>query len=135
MADQHTSSSGSTYVPLDSWIYPALDRLQALGYVDFAYLGLRPWTRSSITHMLDQTEGAIDSAPADEEAREIYLTVRKEVDPGTHNFDNLRHPLNSFESAYTHLGGIAGTPLNDSFISDRQGERLSSGCLKLRFIY
>lgn len=50
MADQHTSSSGSTYVPLDSWIYPALDRLQALGYVDFAYLGLRPWTRSSITH-------------------------------------------------------------------------------------
>jgi Capsule assembly protein Wzi len=88
MADQHSSSSGSAYVPIDSWIYPALDRLQALGYVDFAYLGLRPWTRSSITHMLDQTERAIDSAPADEEAREIYLAVRKRV---------------------------AGTPLNDSF--------------------
>jgi hypothetical protein len=84
--------------------------------------------------MLDQTEGAIDSAPADEEAREIYLTVRKEVDPGTHNFDNLRHPLNSFESAYTHLGGIA--ELRSTTASSRTDncERLSSGCLKLRFI-
>jgi len=115
MAYQHTSSIGSTYVPIDSWIYPALDRLQALGYIDFAYRGLRPWTRSSITHMLDQTEKAIDSAPGDEEAREIYLAVRKEVDPSVHNFADLLHPRNNFESVYTRLGGIAGTPLRDSF--------------------
>jgi hypothetical protein len=48
-------ATGSTYVPIDSWIYPALDRLQALGYINYAYTGLRPWTRSSITHMLNQT--------------------------------------------------------------------------------
>jgi hypothetical protein len=115
MVDQHTSSIGSTYVPIDSWIYPALDRLQALGYIDFAYLGLRPWTRSSIVTMLNQTQRAIESAPGDEQAREIYLAVRKEVDPGTHTFADLQNPRNSFESAYTRLGGIAGTPLNDSF--------------------
>ena len=115
MVDQHTSSIGSAYVPIDSWIYPALGRLQALGYIDFAYLGLRPWTRSSITNMLDQTERAIDSAPADEEAREIYLAVRKELNTGTHTFADLRNPRNNFESAYTRLGGIAGTPLRDSF--------------------
>jgi hypothetical protein len=115
MADQHTSSVGSTYVSIDNWVYPALDRLQALGYIDFAYLGLRPWTRSSITNMLEQTTRKIESAPNDEEAREIYFALRKEVDPGTHNFADLLHPLNSVESAYTRLGGIAGTPLNDSF--------------------
>ena len=115
MVDQHTSSIGSTYVPIDSWIYPALDRLQALGYIDFAYLGLRPWTRSSITDMLNQTKRAIDSAPGDEEAREIYLAVRKEVDPGTQDSAHLLHPLNNLESVYTRVGGIAGTPLNDSF--------------------
>jgi hypothetical protein len=115
MVDQHTSSVGSTYVPIDNWIYPALDRLQALGYIDFAYLGLRPWTRASIVHMLDQTERAIDSTPRDEEAREIYLAVRKEVDPGTHHLADLLHPLNNVESAYTRLGRIAGTPLNDGF--------------------
>ena len=115
MADQHTSSIGSAYVPIDSWIYPALDRLQALGYIDFAYLGLRPWTRSSITNMLDQTKRAIDSAAGDEEAREIYLAARKEVDPATHSFADLLQLRNNFESAYTRLGGIAGTPLRDSF--------------------
>src|SRR5262249_44927749 len=36
---------GTPYVPLDSWIYPALDRLAGLGLVDSAYSGLRPWTR------------------------------------------------------------------------------------------
>jgi hypothetical protein len=29
---------GSTYVPMDNWMYPALDRLQALGYIDTAFL-------------------------------------------------------------------------------------------------
>src|SRR5260370_16624760 len=39
--------AGSTYVPIDSWIYPALDRLQALGYINYSYGGLRPWTPST----------------------------------------------------------------------------------------
>ena len=43
------------YIPLDSWVYPALDRLHGLGYLDTAYLGLRPWTRRSIQRMLDET--------------------------------------------------------------------------------
>jgi Capsule assembly protein Wzi len=106
---------GSTYVPVDSWMYPALDRLQALGYIDFAYRGLRPWTRMSITHMLDQTEDAIDAAPGDEEAREIYLALREELNPEANDFADLLHPRNDFESVYTRLGGIAGTPLRDSF--------------------
>src|SRR6478672_7601880 len=37
---------GSTYVPLDSWIYPAFDRLSALGYVPDAESLARPWTRA-----------------------------------------------------------------------------------------
>src|SRR5271169_1350869 len=57
----YTSGQGSTYVPMDSWIYPALSRLQGLGYLDTAYLGLRPWTRLSIAHMLQQSADAIDA--------------------------------------------------------------------------
>jgi hypothetical protein len=108
-------ATGSTYVPMDSWIYPALDRLQALGYINYAYTGLRPWTRASITHMLNQTAEFQDFTSSDAEALEIYLAVRKELDTGTHTFADLRHPRNSFESAYTRLGGITGTPLRDSF--------------------
>jgi hypothetical protein len=106
---------GSTYIPIDSWIYPALDRLQALGYINYAYLGLRPWTRLSITHVLDQTANFQDLTSSDEQAYEIYFAVRKELNIGTHTFADLRNPRNSFESAYTRLGGITGTPLRDSF--------------------
>ena len=33
----------SVNVPLDSWIYPAMERLIGGGYIDTAFLGLRPW--------------------------------------------------------------------------------------------
>jgi hypothetical protein len=114
-ADSYGPPVGSTYVPMDSWMYPALDRLQALGYIDYAYRGLRPWTRMSIIHMLDQTEGAKDFTSGDEEAHGIYLALRKELNPEANDFSDLLHPCNNFESAYTRLGGIAGTPLKDSF--------------------
>ena len=43
--DGDEPAAGSTYIPIDSWIYPALDRLQALGYINYGYRGLRPWIR------------------------------------------------------------------------------------------
>ena len=42
---RNAGNSGSPYVPLDSWIYPALERLAALGYIHSAFEGTRPWTR------------------------------------------------------------------------------------------
>lgn len=36
------NNMGSPYVPLDSWIYPAFERLIALGYVRSAVVAQRP---------------------------------------------------------------------------------------------
>jgi hypothetical protein len=115
VVDADQPPRGSTYVPMDSWMYPALERLQALGYINYAYLGLRPWTRQSITHALNQTAEFQDFTSKDEEAYQIFLALRKELNTGTHTFADLKNPRNSFESAYTRLGGISGTPLRDSF--------------------
>ncbi len=65
--------------------------------------------------MLDQTAKSHEFTSKDDEAHEIYLAVRKEVDTGTHSFADLLQPRNNLESVYTRLGGIAGTPLRDSF--------------------
>jgi len=62
IAASGTGWEGSTYVPVDNWIYPALDRLHALGYVDSAFLGLRPWTRGSVRLMLEEVEEALLTA-------------------------------------------------------------------------
>jgi hypothetical protein len=102
---------GSTYVPIDNWVYPALDRLQALGFLDTAFLGLRPWTRSSIIAMLDQSADKIKASPSNEQALQIYLAVDKELRPRDNYNPTLRHPSGTFESAYVRALGIAGTPL------------------------
>ena len=48
--------TGSPYVPLDSWIYPALERLAAMGYIKTAILGLRPWTRAECARLLSEAQ-------------------------------------------------------------------------------
>jgi hypothetical protein len=100
---------------MDSWIYPALDRLHSLGYLDSAFLGLRPWTRLSIAHMLEQSADRIDTDTGNDEARRIYLAVLEEVQPDIDNATELNHPSGELESVYTVLRGISGTPLRDSF--------------------
>jgi hypothetical protein len=110
-----TSAEGSTYVPMDSWIYPALDRLHGLGYLDTAFLGIRPWTRLSIAHMLQQSSDRIDSDTNNDEAKEIYLAVLNEVQPDIDNATELRHPSGELDSVYEQARGISGTSLRDSF--------------------
>lgn len=111
----YTSALGSTYVPMDSWVYPALDRLHSMGYLDTAFLGLRPWTRLSIAHMLQDTADKIDNNPNDEEAKELYLALEAEFESDQGANYGQRSAYVNFDSAYTILRGITDTPLNDSF--------------------
>jgi hypothetical protein len=103
------------YVPVDSWVYPALDRLRGLGYLDTAFLGLRPWTRRSISVMLAEADGE-DGVHQDPQAEEILQMLQVEFSEaaGTQSFI-WRSPALAYESAYTRLQGIAGLPLRDSF--------------------
>ncbi|MGA7886808.1 MAG: capsule assembly Wzi family protein, partial [Acidobacteriaceae bacterium] len=109
-----TSAEGSTYVPMDSWIYPELDRLHSLGFLDTAFLGLRPWTRLSIAHMLQESADAIDNSD-DDQAKQIYLAVLQEVQPDIDNATTLVHPGAQLDSVYQDFRGINGTVLRDSF--------------------
>jgi hypothetical protein len=54
-------SFGSSYVELDSWVYPAIERLAALGYISNEFLGMRPWTRIECAHLILEAGDAIDS--------------------------------------------------------------------------
>src|ERR1700678_3934871 len=65
------------YIPIDSWVYGALDRLHGLGYLDTAFLGIRPWTRRSISKMLLETTQE-DGIHEDPQAQEIFLALEEE---------------------------------------------------------
>lgn len=99
------------YVPMDSWVYPALDRLHGLGYLESAYLGIRPWTRRSIQRMLDDTsqDNDIQNNP---QAVEILTALRREF--GVED-DDLGDFSYGCEGLYTRFQGISGLTLRDSF--------------------
>jgi len=114
------STLGSPYVPVDSWVYPAVMRLYSLGYVDIAYQGLRPWTRTSIVHMLEEADGPIEDGESAgdrgaDEARRIYDALNRELH---HDMEGPCGPHQGsarVESVYSIARGISGTPLRDSF--------------------
>src|SRR5712692_7896004 len=70
------ANQGSPYVPLDSWIYPALERLAAMGMIDSGFSGVRPWTRSECTRLLNEASDRIDGGPA--EAQRTYQLLETE---------------------------------------------------------
>jgi hypothetical protein len=107
-----SSTVGSPYIPLDSWIYPAAMRLYYLGYLPTAYIGVRPWTRASLAHMLALSKDSLETADTPTEAIEINARLRRELSPelGDRSSRSLR-----IESVYTRLTEIRGPILNDSF--------------------
>jgi hypothetical protein len=104
----------STYIPLDSWMYPAVMRLYGLGFVDTVFLGMRPWTRLSVAHMLDLSSDRITGSTSDE-AIDIYTALERELQPDMRIPLDQRYGRIGLDSVYQGFMGIAGTPLRDSF--------------------
>jgi hypothetical protein len=106
-----TSNYGLVYVPLDSWVYPAFERLFSLGYADSAYLGMRPWTRTSCLRILKETYPKLQDAPKDQEAWQVFQALAEEfgAEAGQTN------PQARLHDVYTRNMYIKGRPINDSF--------------------
>jgi len=72
-----SAERASPYVPIDSWVYPAFERLAALGVLNSGLVGLRPWTRSECTRLLEEVSGAVDESNPDEASR-LYSALARE---------------------------------------------------------
>jgi hypothetical protein len=110
----------SAYIPVDSWIYPAVMRLYALGYASNVFLGLRPWTRTSVSHMLEETSAQILDAEMYEDstapdAQNIYAALKRELNPEVQNPCPAGNGQLRLESSYSVMRAISGPPLQDSF--------------------
>ena len=119
LSDCESSIKGSPFIPIDSWIYPAVTRLYALGYAHSVYLGMRPWTRLSVISMLEDT--APEIADADlygdstvGEAQDLYGALIQELGPDIQSCLSNRGQAR-IESAYATARVLTGTPLHDSY--------------------
>ncbi|MGH9580872.1 MAG: capsule assembly Wzi family protein, partial [Terriglobales bacterium] len=107
---------GSPYVPLDTWIYPAFDRLAAMGYVQTTFAGLRPWTRVECARLVEETEELLRGGEAEPaEAYELQRALQKEFEDELQVRRGERNRYLRVESIYGRFTGIFGTPLADSY--------------------
>ena len=103
---------GSPYVPLDSWIYPALDRLEALGYVPEGFLGQRPWTRMECSRLISDASDKITADPESiAEASRILRELNDEFDSELKLLGGGTNQTARLESVYSRVTEISGQPL------------------------
>jgi hypothetical protein len=117
-SDCESVTHGSPYIPVDSWVYPAVQRLYALGYVDKVYLGMRPWTRVSLSRMLDETEERledVDEGATTREAEGLYESLKRELRDDSWDSCTTYKGTVRAESVYSVARAISGTPLRDSY--------------------
>ncbi len=110
------SFMGSPYVPLDSWIYPALERLAALGYVKTASLGIRPWTRLECARLLGEAGELQPDTDAPSEVEQLFIALSEEF---AHDSELMSWRKQSRRPGGIGLSpqrsGISGKPLTDNY--------------------
>lgn len=105
---------GSPYVPLDSWVYPALERLAALGYVNSVIAGMRPWTRSECARQLAEASDRIADGGGVEATR-LYQDLMSEFGHEVELLGGGDNAAFRLESVYVRATQIAGKPLTDGY--------------------
>ncbi len=106
----------SVYVPLDNWVYQAMERLIGQGYIDTAFLGLRPWTRMACAQILIEMRSRVEfHTDVPPEIWNLKKSLDEEFAPEIATWEG--HPTESLQldSVYTRVTDIAGTPVNDSY--------------------
>jgi membrane-associated phospholipid phosphatase len=115
-APRNPNYMASPYVSLDSWIYPALERLIALGYMRSNMLGMRPWTRMQCARLVEETGDKLENDDAEAgEAGKIYRSLSNEFATEITRLDGAANVGARVDSVYTRVTGISGTPLRDGY--------------------
>ena len=110
-------STGPVYVPLDSWVYPALKRLAALGYAPDEESLVAPWTREQCAELVKEVEDIasrhgtkVSMGAMNEEARRLISDLKREFER-----DGGPAVQAQVESIYGRVSQIGGVPLRDSY--------------------
>jgi len=90
--------------------------LSALGYVQTAYLGMRPWTRMECARLLGEaSERLANETPERNEATQLYAALAEEFTEETGRWSGAGNLGVNLDSVYARFTGIAGTPLRDGY--------------------
>jgi membrane-associated phospholipid phosphatase len=105
---EHAPASGASFVPVDSWVYQALDRLAAEGLIPTQISGLRPWTRSECLRQVREAESLLSEMNTNRDVRDTLAALHRELDIDADSGAVV------LDSIYARSGYISGPVLHDS---------------------
>jgi membrane-associated phospholipid phosphatase len=107
---------GSTFVPLDYWIYPAIERLAALGYIHSELLGMKPWTRIECARLTEEAGEVLqDNQSVVDEATQLQSRLEHEFAYEINLLGGGRNLTASIDSIYARAVSISGPALIDGY--------------------
>jgi hypothetical protein len=112
----NTANMASTYVPIESWVYPAFDRLAAEGFAPSAIFSLRPWTRMACARLVQEAAQPIaqDRKPPSDAAT-LLRSLQEEFTVELQRMDGMRNRDFRIESVEQRSTSIVGRPLTDGY--------------------
>src|SRR5882762_3603477 len=112
--ERNAGNTGSPYIPLDSWIYPAMERLAGLGLLSDEFMGMRPWTRSECARLVSEAADQLpDVGTENGEASGLIEALQREFRPEDEG--TLASGAVRLESLYSRTEHISGAPLTDGY--------------------
>jgi membrane-associated phospholipid phosphatase len=117
-------SAASPFVPLDSWVYPAFERLAAMGYITSALQGMKPWTRIECARLTeevgnnlieaDRVEPTQKGGEGNDSAASLYELLHSEFAHELAVRDGEPNQSIKVDSVYTRVMSISGPILTDA---------------------
>jgi hypothetical protein len=107
---------GTTFVPLDSWVYLAINRLAGLGYIRTEIAGLSPWTRMECARLTEEAGERLEGdGVLNAQATALVERLRREFSYEMALLDGGRNLTADLDSIYVRAVSISGPALTDGF--------------------
>jgi membrane-associated phospholipid phosphatase len=115
--DRDTQHMGSPSVPLDSWVYPAFERLASLQLINTQIMGVKPWTRIECARLTQEADETLQSGQVSnaEVAARLQEQLAQEFVYEISLLSGGRNLTANLESVYARTVSISGPALTDSY--------------------
>lgn len=115
-APRSPQNMGSPFVVLDSWVYPALEKLAALGLIETAFTGLKPWTRMECAQLTEQAGESLQRQEgSSSDLADLQARLQREFAYEFGLLDGQPNATVSIESIYTRGVSASGSVLTDGY--------------------
>jgi len=96
VVESASAAPPSTITPLDSWVYPALDKLSGLGLIQTTFQGTRPYTRNEVARQINEGLTRLTLIDSPQIGRELLFRLERDYCTELRALEHPERPASSY---------------------------------------